>query len=361
MPGLLQYKADLEATNGPIQDPEHPEEIELWLPSRIPLQACQRVCGDRLSSIEEKLRTAQCHDALDSLRHILKIKTRLIKFKNKNVRGQREGTKSRTVIDRVHNRARVAAEKYRSARAAKLLLAGPGDWESELKVLLDEDIRGYQDPSLLRRRVGRQGIWEDGHSPDPVERPAEETDNFTLFVQERKKKDGTGETRRVLSWIWTSGATADDPDDAEDDILRSEWAKSRARAARAFEEVCLLHEEMRRVLEFLEWKGNWWISQCNLRSVDGDLSEGLCSYAHAQAELQFSLAKHFRSIWHQPLHETENDPSTEGTSTPHDIQLSESPVQLTGENAVEGGEDDDDEDDDDEGDEGFMIYDNEDD
>ena len=111
--------------------------------------------------VEDKLRSAQCQDALDGVWHILKIKTRMIAFKNKNVRGQREGTRSRAVIDRVHERARNMAQKYRAARAAKIELVGPGLWEQIFRELKDEDVRGYQDANRLKPRVGRRGILED--------------------------------------------------------------------------------------------------------------------------------------------------------------------------------------------------------
>jgi hypothetical protein len=112
MPGLLQLKADLQGNGSQSPVAEHPEELELWLPSRISSGARSQVCIRNLPAIEEKLRTAQCHDALNSLRYVLKIKSQLIQFKNKSVRGQREGLRSREVINRVHDRARVAAEKY---------------------------------------------------------------------------------------------------------------------------------------------------------------------------------------------------------------------------------------------------------
>jgi len=113
------------------------------------------ICFGKLPEIEEKLRTAQCFDALQTLRHTLRIKSRLVKFKNQNVRGQREGNRSRAIIDRVHDKARAAAEKYRTSRATKLLLSGPGPWEKELQPLADADIRGYQDPNQLCLRKGR--------------------------------------------------------------------------------------------------------------------------------------------------------------------------------------------------------------
>jgi len=76
----------------------------------------------------------------------------MIQFKNKNLRGQRAGTRSRAVIDRVHERARVAADKYRIARRAKLALSGTGDWEKTLRLLEDGDVRSYQDPDRLKPR-----------------------------------------------------------------------------------------------------------------------------------------------------------------------------------------------------------------
>jgi hypothetical protein len=199
MPGLLQHKADLQVNGSQSPVAEHPEELELWLPSRLLPDVRSRVCIRNLPGIEEKLRTAQCHDALNSLRHVLKIKSRLIQFKNKNVRGQREGLRSREVINRVHDRARVAAEKYRTARAGMLQLVRAGDWEQVLKVLADADIREYQEANRLKSRVGRLGIWED-EVAETTNVPTQdvictETTDFTLFEEEPTRRDGTGEIR----------------------------------------------------------------------------------------------------------------------------------------------------------------------
>jgi len=154
MPGLLQHRNTLESQAAPTSDTDHPEDAVIWLPSRIPENLRSRVCYTGLPDIENRIRTAHCYDSLDAIRHTLNVKSRLVEFKNRNVRGQRDGTRSRTVIDRVHDRAKVAAEKYRVARRAKLALVGPGDWEEVLQVLNDGDIRGYQDPERLRVRPG---------------------------------------------------------------------------------------------------------------------------------------------------------------------------------------------------------------
>jgi len=149
MPGLLQYQTvTLPTSSSPLSLPrtDNPEDYLLWVPSKIPTEYRATVCQKGLAEIEAKLCTAQCQDALKGIRNVLKMKTRMIAFKNRNIRGQSEGTRSRVVIDRVHERARNTAEKYRASGAAKLELEGHGIWEETLHELKDEDIRGYQDP-----------------------------------------------------------------------------------------------------------------------------------------------------------------------------------------------------------------------
>ena len=276
MPGLLQHRASFDSDptgssrSQPVTGAGLPENAAIWLPSKIPTNFRSQVCYDGLAAIEEKIRTANCYDSLDAVRHVLNIKSRLVHFKNKSARGQCEGNRSRTIIDQVHERARVAAERYRAARHGKLALAGTGEWEKVLRILEDGDIRAYQDVEKLRTRVGHPGTLEDGQlvavevdtAEEEMDVGAEDSDtaSVNLMQEKRDKRDGTGETRRALSWIWTSGSRSADPDDDGDNILQSEWAKSRARVGRCREEVLLLKEEMRRVVAFLEWKrtyGGW--------------------------------------------------------------------------------------------------------
>ncbi|KAF9471153.1 hypothetical protein BDN70DRAFT_783782, partial [Pholiota conissans] len=241
MPGLLQYRISAELSGTSTPSDRHPESVELWLPSSIPNEHRTHVCIADLPNVEEQLRTAQCRDALDAIRHILRVKSRMVLFKNKNVRGQREGTRSRTIIDRVHERAKAAAAKYRAARRAKMALCGSGDWEEELRPLADGDIRAYQDPNRLRPRTGRRGTLEDDQlAAVPEADIMDEHDDINLLRQPRERRDGTGETRRTLSWIWMTSSRSRDPADETDEILRSEWAKSRARVNRSTEEVLLL-------------------------------------------------------------------------------------------------------------------------
>lgn len=352
MPGLLQLQTEMERTGTPTAGSAstNPEEADLLLPSQIPPFRREIVCTVGLHVIEERLRIAQCYDALDGIHHTLRVKSRMVIFKNKNIRGQRDGLRSRAIIDRVHQKARTYAEKYRSARKAVLALSGTGDWEINLRLLLDSDIRAYTDPDRIRRRTGRRGTVEEDEGnkgegenratmPTSAEQRAADGSQIDLRLEDRGVRDGTGETRRTLSWIWTTGHNSADPDASDNDILRSEWAKSRARAARATEEVLLLREEMRRVLAFLEWKANWWALKREARPVkDKALAEGLRAYADEQATLQHILRTSFQSIWKAPLDDLQE--------LPRDANHQEHSDEQDDPNMLMGGVNDDDDDDD---------------
>lgn len=289
------------------------------------------------------MRYAQMVDSLNAVRKILKIKARMIQFKNKNLRGQRDGTRSRSVIDRVHERARASAAKYRAAREAYFTLAGEGEWEKRMRVLEDGDIRGYQDANQRRERVGRKGTLEDDQVV-VVEVPRqEEGSGISLLNEPRSRRDGTGETRRTLSWIWTVGYTTS-AEDESDDILQVEWAKSRARTMRAKEEVLLLKEEMRRALAFLEWKAQWWTERgSRWAGATSSLSEGISAYASAQASLQSSLSNHFRELWKAPLTTIDESMAEDDDDDEDDDEDDDADDETDGESEVEdqGDEDED--------------------
>ena len=323
MPGLLQYETDLVRGNSaasptPNQSP-HPEDSLIWLLSCIGATERVRVCSPGLAQIEARLCSGQCRDALENVRQVLRLKSRMVEFKNKQVRGQREGLRSRMIINRVHERARASAEKYRAARKAIYDMKGPSEWEAAFKVLEDSDVWGYQDPNRLRPRKGRQGIWEDGQKPEGVP-STEDDEGITLYNKVRDKQDGTGETRRTLSWIWTT-SQAPSSDDDRDAILRLEWAKSRARAARAQEEVMLLKEEMNRVLKYLEWKSEWWMQRADMRKgLTRDFTEGIRAYAQDQADVQTALHVHFHRLWEVPLQTSENASDDDDGSDSDDLE-----------------------------------------
>lgn len=350
MPGLLQIQTNLGRNPTAIWSSNpNPEDVDIWLPSAIPVNQRRAACVEGLPEMELRLRTAQCSSSLQGLRQALRVKTRMVYFKNKNIRGQKEGTRSRAIIDRVHMRAIRFVQKYRVARQAKLALEGPGDWEQTYRELLNEDIRGFATAKPKKNKI-RRGIWEDGHAPqapDPMEvddeseeEEEESEPDIDAATQraptaKKKRKKGTGETRRELSWIWLTTPLSLDASE-EDDILRAEWARSRARVRRATEEVMLLREEMRRVLAFLKWKAKWWDDRVDARSVKGhSLKEGINAYAVEQARLQRTLSVSFLALWKTPLAEIE------GVLQGLDHDVPEADVNNP-EGADEDGEDDED-------------------
>ncbi|KAK0220577.1 hypothetical protein IW262DRAFT_1448720 [Armillaria fumosa] len=260
MPGLLQFVSETQEADDSSAGTVA-EEVQLWLPSSIPADRRGQVCGS-LSDMEECLRTAQCHNALNSVRHILRLKMRMVEYKNKNV---------------------------------------------TLCKLEDNDICSYQDPDRLQRGTGRRGTnedsWGPGSTPEPVEH------GIDLYQDDREKQDGMGQTWHTLSWIWmtTKINLEDRADENNDEVLHSKWCRSRARAHRAHEEVLLLREEMRRTLKFLEWRGEWWRERHSTRNVDAALHEALEAYALKQSDLQCKLAVKFRDTWSTALKNTPID------------------------------------------------------
>jgi hypothetical protein len=66
------------------------------------------------------------------------------------------------------------------------------------------------------------------------------------------------------------------------------------------EEVLLLWEEMRRVLQFLEWHAHWWEGRQTLHDGSSpELAEGMSAYACKQANIRRSIRTSFKHLWHR--------------------------------------------------------------
>ena len=60
----------------------------------------------------------------------------------------------------------------------------------------------------------------------------------------------------------------------------------------------LLPEEIRRTIEYYEWKATWWEERAAVRSpLDPALREGLSAYAARQANVRRGLAASVKSQW----------------------------------------------------------------
>ncbi|KAL0570387.1 hypothetical protein V5O48_011577 [Marasmius crinis-equi] len=266
-PGLLRVITALgEDLGDGLNEDQNAEEIQIWMPSAIPSGRREGVCVEGLVETEVKLRTAQCHDALDSIRHTLRLESHMLLFKFQNISGQRDGVKSRTVINGVHERAKVFAQ-------------------GELQVLRDVNVRSYTDPE---RGPGRRGTREDEVDEDEPPVPADDGDEIDLVSEDR--------------------IDLEDDNDENDELLLEVWARSRAQSCRAQEEVELLREEMQRTLRFLMWKGKWWRERAKGRpEAGGAQQEGIRAYAYAQERIQLRLESKFRLMWSQPLQDMERE------------------------------------------------------
>lgn len=242
------------------------EDVVLWLPSAVPAHLLPSTLFPTLRDKERRLRTAQADDALEDIRRIRRILTGITEFRRLNVTGT--GLKASTRVRQLYTtfQAKItrAARRYRAARAALVSLDPTGDWTLRLKVLNDQDLRG----------------------------PRRDDDY-----------DG-GEGHYESSWIWLTPLApgqapldADHPDEFATS-MRVEWAQLKARAERWEEEVALLQEEMRRVVEYLEWKARWWRGEGSRRpNAPLPLRLGLRAYAEKQAAVLENLAHSCACLW----------------------------------------------------------------
>lgn len=135
----------------------------------------------------------------------MRLKTDMVDFRNKNICGQKDCTRSRTLIDRVARRASLLSHKYQDLRSAILTLLGPGDWEQQLRVLLESDVRSYVECDL------EANLPQKNKKKQAEPLSAEDIISVEDALAENTRAPA-GEGRRMLSWIWIAdlGALGDD-------------------------------------------------------------------------------------------------------------------------------------------------------
>jgi hypothetical protein len=273
MPGAAVSPPRTPGDNAEDDDVETAETVPLLLPSSLDPEMRARVCLQQVAEYKRLLRTAQLQDSLVELRHIRKVRRRLLVNHHTQVAGEgvRANTRSHTVISSVEERIAKFVERYRVAYQALLQLDPVGDWREKYLELKDSDNCG----------------------------PGKE-----------KNEGGTGDGTYFRSWIWLANPRVPDSADGEageegaseedvNEVLRVEWTTSFARLERWHEEVELLQEEMRRVVVFLEWKSQDWLSKAEAREGKVTLSvqHGLNAYAKKQAAVYRNLATSFTKLW----------------------------------------------------------------
>ena len=237
------------------------ESIKLWLPSQLDAKERDSICLGGIIKSEKELRFAHLEDTLDNLRQARRTRRGLLTFHTVQLSGEgtKIQTKSRAVMQTVQDRIDKYARRYRVTHSALLCLDPDGDWKNLYLPLAEADSRG------------------PGKEPEEVPR-----------------SDG----QYAPSWIWYSGTTTVSPDEVNED-MRVEWAQCAARADRWEEEVTLLQEEMRRVVEFLEWRSSDWFAKAGLRmdTTTPVVCAGLSAYGNKQGSIYHNLAVRFSQRW----------------------------------------------------------------
>jgi hypothetical protein len=135
------------------------ENITLYLPSGMPKHL---LLPEDLVKKEVRLRIAQASDSLSELRRLLRITLGLWEYKYTQLGpSQHASTRARSLISRFNDKVDKAAEKYRTARTALLVLDPRGSWSQQFLELKKEDVkgpnRGKDDKSEGRRELS--WIW----------------------------------------------------------------------------------------------------------------------------------------------------------------------------------------------------------
>jgi hypothetical protein len=258
---------------------ETPEKMSLILPSGLESTLRNMVCLHRVAKYERQMCLAQLQDSLIELRCVRRIRHTLLVNHRTQIagQGQRANTRSRTVINSIEERITKFVQRYRVAYNALVQLDLTGEWKGTYLELKDEDNRG----------------------------PGKEDD-----------EKGPGDGSYTFSWIWLSnprlcdtggsdsGYVGDAASDEEvNDVMRVQWTTSCARMERWTEEVELLQEEMRRVVMFLEWKSERWLTKqdARLTTAPSGVQSGLQAYARKQAAIHHDLAMLFSKLWYSTL------------------------------------------------------------
>jgi len=265
MPGV---SPDLDAID-PVPLADHPETIELYLPSSLLPGLRVAQCIDGLPRIKYELRSAQAADSLNNIRRFRRL-VQVIATKTQSHIANTQRTRSNALFDNVRVKLARAVSTYRTSRKAINNLAPNeefGHWKKTFLELDDCDIRG----------PGREEL-------EP------------------------SQSRHVESWIWTTlpqeSTSSEDPDLHA--AVRVEWCKAQERAKRYEEEVELVVEEMRRTLASFEWNACEWERWATSplpgsTDIDETTAAGITSYAYKQAHIRRKMASLFINFWYNSL------------------------------------------------------------
>jgi hypothetical protein len=122
------------------------------LPLYLPSSVGKRIAVDpKLSQIEYRLRVAQAHKALGTIRRNLQICATLYDAKHRWARGQGANTRALNAIATVQARINAAATEYQQARTAVITLTSLTNSPSTAHIFLplEDDLRSMTEVDAL--------------------------------------------------------------------------------------------------------------------------------------------------------------------------------------------------------------------
>ncbi|KAJ7027247.1 hypothetical protein C8F04DRAFT_965417, partial [Mycena alexandri] len=285
------------------------ETIPLLLPSALTV-AQRATAAPGLELREEKMRDAQCREALVRLRNQLHIKSRFLIYKGLHSRHQGANTRSRAIVTRNESKIRLHSEKYQMAWEALRRLSPGGDpLEVGWDVLKATDIRCMEDEEDLEKKAEKLAkekanrLKRKRELRDQGQLPAEadsDDDDDDMDVDSGLATRGT-ENRRKISWIWTvAGISGPDADLADAlTALRIEWSKAYAQTRRWEEEIEILAAEYERVMATFEYEATRWDERANRvpMAISAEDLEGARAFAKRQAAIFRDLKARGEAKW----------------------------------------------------------------
>ncbi|KAH8823082.1 hypothetical protein DL96DRAFT_1743418 [Flagelloscypha sp. PMI_526] len=261
-----------------------PEMLSLWLPSNMPTNVRRSGCASGLAQMEVKLQTARVWDKLDKVRSALNAKAQVVRFRDRNVSGQKECTRAAKLIERLSQKVDLAQEAYNDAVRCVEQLGG-----EKMRVMSLADVSINVEATEDARSCRLVNIAVSG-SQAPHREPSK---------------------TRTVSWIWECQYGRDGDLDSSNisEYMHVEWTKARRRRNLWREEVLLLREEMQCTLRSLSHAVDSW--KCwgegaetksfeedgTARSRADDILAGLKAYASKQQAHYQGIFDEFDSIW----------------------------------------------------------------
>lgn len=184
------------------------ESERLLLPSDIPLLLRMEGCKGDVVNVKEQLREAQCLDALDMLRGIIRAQQDSYAYRDMNMRGQVHMTQAAAFMEHLQQHLESVVAKYRAARVALLSLRGPEAWESKLRVLTQVDMTNMEG-AMITIDLDDGTETEKTHYGKKPER-----------AQQQVVSEAEG--YRMVSWIWTMEGVFDEADNEEVNLGESQ-------------------------------------------------------------------------------------------------------------------------------------------